>query len=307
MNVPQYYEFVNKYESIDSPAMIHASDTSLAWFFRRYYMQDVLSVIEFENLPETWDKDYFMYTLFMTGRIAVINTKKWGVIPQFCTLNGWNIYYLPSHAMIVNPLFRESINPRIGVECSLIKMQPDYGGAWDLVDYYGCLTAIEAESLAVNVFNTKLAYVFAADNQQLAESFKKLYDKIASGEPAAVAHKKLFDDEGKLKVEIFNQNIKNTFVADQINGLIQQTRADFHTKIGIPNVNIAKASGVGAAEVNANNVEAQTLAELWLDTINSGLDMTNKMFGTNIKAKLRFTERGLLDAKESNSFGNGDV
>lgn len=307
MIVPQYYEFINKCESIDSPAMIHASDTSLAWFFRRYFMQEVLSVIEFEGIPEHWDKDYFLYTLFMTGRVAVIKTKKWGVIPQFCTLNGWNIYYLPSHAMIVNPLFRESINPRIGVECSLIKMQPDYGGAWDLVDFYGCLTAIEVESLVVNVFNTKLAYVFAADNESLAASFKKLYDKIASGEPAAVAHKKLFDDEGKLKVDIFNQNIKNTFVGEQIMNLIQQTRADFHTKICVPNVNIAKASGVGSAEVNANNVEVRSLAELWLDTVNTGLNMTNKMYGTNISAKLRFIERGSTDAKESNSFGNGDL
>lgn len=307
MIVPKYYEFINKYESIDSPAIAHVSDTSLAWFFRRYFMQDVLSVIQFENIPDHWDKDYFMYTLFMTGRVAVINTKKWGVIPQFCTLNGWNIYYLPSHAMIVNPLFRESINPRIGVECSLIKMQPDYGGAWDLVDYYACLTALEAESLATNVLNTKLAYVFAAESESVAESFKKLFDEIASGKPATVAHKKLFDDEDRLKVEIFNQNIKNTFVGDLIINLMQQTRADFHTRICVPNVNIAKASGVGAAEVNANNVEVRTLGEIWLDTINDGLQMTNNMYGTDIRAKLRFVERGLENATQSDVISNGDV
>lgn len=308
MIVPQYYEFINKYDSVDSPAIVHVSDTGTAWFFRRYFMQDVLSVIEFENVPDNWDIDYFMYTLFMTGRVAVIKTRKWGVIPQYCTLNGWNIYYMPSHAMIVNPLFYSDINARIGVECSLIKMQPDFGGAWDLVDYYACLTALEAESLATNVLNTKLAYVFAAENQQVADSFKKLYDEIASGQPAAVAHKKLFDDEGRLKVEIFNQNVKNTFVGDQIDALIVRTRAEFHTKIGIPNVNIAKASGVGAAEVNANNIEAQTLAELWLDTINDGLEMTNKMFGTELKAKLRFKpERGLENATQSDVISNGDI
>ena len=142
----------------------------------------------------------------------------------------------------------------------------------------------------------------------MADSFKKLYDEIASGQPASVVHKKLFDDEGHLKVEIFNQNVKNTFIADQIQGVIQQLRAEYHTKIGIPNVNIAKASGVGAAEVNANNVEATSLAKLWLDTINNGFDITNKMYGLNLRAKLRFNqEGGQENAKSSDIINSGAI
>lgn len=307
--IPQYYEFLNIYESKDSPAIAHVNDTSLAWFFRRYFMQDVLSIIEFENIPEHWDKDYFMYTLFMIGRVAVVKTDKFGIIPQFCTLYGRNIYYLPSVAKIVNPLFRQEIDARIDIDCALIKMQPDYGGAWDLVDYYACATALACEALGVNLINSKLAYVFAAENKQMAESFKKLYDQIASGQPASVVDKKLFDDEGRLKMEIFNQNVKNTFIADQIQGVIQQLRAEFHTKIGIPNVNIAKASGVGAAEVNANNVEATSLAKLWLETIQKGLEVVKRLYGIDIKAKLRFepTEGGGENAEIIDSFDSGIV
>lgn len=307
--IPQYYEFINIYESKDSPALTHVSDNSLSWFFRRYFMQDVLSIFKWNGIPDNWDKDYFLYTLMMTGRVAVIKTDKFGVIPQFCTLYGRNIYYLPSTAKIVNPLFSREIDALIDVDCALIKMQPDYGGAWDLVEYYACATALACEALGVNLINSKLAYVFAAENKQMAESFKKLFDQIASGQPASVVDKKLFDDEGHLRMEIFNQNVKNTFIADQVQGVIQQFRAEFHTKIGIPNVNIAKASGVGAAEVNANNVEATSLAQLWLDTIKHGIGVSNKLFNTNLSVELRFKpeEGGFDDAENRNNVNSGAI
>lgn len=303
--IPQFYQMVNIYESKDSPALAHVSDTTLAWFFKRYFIQDVLSIFEFEGMPEEWNKDYFLYTLCMFGRIAVIKTNVYGVIPQYCTLSGYDIYRAPSKVLVTNPLFSKSIEARIGEDAALIKMQPDYGGAWDLVEYYASATALASEALAVNLLNSKLAYVFAAENKAVAESFKKLYDKIASGEPAAVVKDKLFDEDGRLRMEIFNQNLKNTFIAAEIQGTIQQFRAEFHTKIGIPNVNIAKASGVGAAEVNANNLEATSLAELWRETIQKGLDMVRELYGINIKVKLRFTGGGVENAESFDPFDNG--
>ena len=66
--------------------------------------------------------------------------------------------------------------------------------------------------------------------------------------------------------------------------------ARFCTEIGIPNVNIAKESGVTANEVEANNVDTRSKAQLWLETIKRGLDDTNKMFGLNLSVKFRFEE-----------------
>ena len=77
----------------------------------------------------------------------------------------------------------------------------------------------------------------------------------------------------------------------------------FNTEIGIPNVNIAKASGVSDQEVNANNIDTQSKVKLWLDTINKGLEETNKLFGLDLKCKLRFDyyEGGEADGLALNS------
>lgn len=288
--IPQYYEFIDQYNSSFSPSTVHVKNTTLQWYFRRYLTQKVMSVFKFENIPDNWDIDYFLYTLFMFGRVAVIDTDKYGVIPQFCTLHGYNVYYRPTNALITNPLIKQPLDPVIGVDCALIKMQPDYGGAWDIVTYYSDLMALAAEALGVNLVNSKLAFIFAAESKVAAETLKKLYDKIASGEPAAFIDKTLYNEDGRLMLEMFNQNLQQNYIAGNILEDMAKIDSRFNTDIGIPNVNIAKESGVSSSEVNANNIDTRAKAELWLDTINKGLDMVNYMYGKNITCKLRFKE-----------------
>ena len=64
--------------------------------------------------------------------------------------------------------------------------------------------------------------------------------------------------------------------------------ARFCTEIGIPNVNMAKASGVTDNEVEANNVDTKSKVSLWLETIKDGLNKVNDMFDLNLSVKLRF-------------------
>lgn len=288
MKLPAPYEIKDIYNSNVHPSTVHVTNTGLSWYFKRYLLQKVMSVFEFENIPDNWDLDYFRFTLFIWGHVAVVNTKQWGVIPQWCTLMGRDVYYRPTNAVISNPLIRGFTTPRIGSQCALIKMQPDYGGCWDIISYYADMLALTSEAAAVNILNSKLAYVFFAESKTVAETFKKLFDRIASGEPAAVIDKSLFSDDGRPLWEAFNQNLKNTYIAgDQLEDLAKWD-SRFNTDIGIPNVNIAKASGVSDQEVNANNIDTQSKVKLWAETIQRGLDQTNKLFGTNIKVKLRF-------------------
>ena len=295
MSLPKNYEFIDIYNSSFSPSTVHVTNTSLSWYFKKYLIQKIVSVFEFENIPEKWDIDYFTYNLFIRGFVAVIETKQFGVIPQWCTLMGRDVFYRPTNAVISNPLIKGFTTPRIGKQCSLIKMQPDYCGAWDIVSFYGDMLALCAETAGVNLVNSKLAYIFAAESKTLAESFKKLFDKIASGEPAAVVDKELFTEDGRPKWEAFNQNLKNTYIAGDILEDMAKWDSRFNTEIGIPNVNIAKQSGVSSSEINANNIDTQSKAELWLATIKRGIEQTNNLFGTNINVKLRFDNNQKVD------------
>ena len=184
VNMSYSYDFINKYNAHIKPSTVHSQDNATAAFFRRYLLQKVISVYEFKGIPETWSIDYFLYTLFVLGFVAVINTDKFGVIPQHCSLFGYDVFYRPTNVNVANPLLKGNITPRIGTECALIRLMPDYGSCWDIISYYADLLALCTESLGANLVNSKLAYVFACDNKAVAESFKKMYDQINEGNPA---------------------------------------------------------------------------------------------------------------------------
>ena len=284
------YDFINRYNAHIKPSTVHSQENATAWYFRRYLIQKVISVYEFDGVPENWNKNYFLYTLFMLGFCAVVRTDKYGVICQQCGLQGYNIYYQPTEAVISNPLLTGILTPRIGVECELVKMQPDYGSCWDIVSYYADLLALATESLAVNITNSKLAYVFACQDKTVAESFKKMFDQINEGNPAVFADKKLFDDNGDPLWTTFQNNLKQNYVAgDMLNDMLK-IDARFCTEIGIPNVNLAKKSGVTDNEVEANNIDTKSKAALWLETIQESLDKVNDMFDLNIRVKFRFDQ-----------------
>lgn len=286
------YDFINRYNSHIKPSTVHSQENATTWYFRRYLIQKILSVFEFEGIPDTWDKDYFLYGLFLGGFVGVVETDKFGVIPQAgnfnCSLAGVNVFYRPTYLVITNHLLRGVLRPRIGYECELIKMQPDYGSCWDIVTYYADLLSLATESLAVNIVNSKLAYVFACDNKTVAESFKKMYDKLNEGNPAVFADSKLFDESGEPLWTTFQNNLKQNYVAgDMLNDMVK-IDARFCTEIGIPNVNMAKNSGVTDNEVEANNIDTKSKVSLWLETIREGLEKVNEMFDLNLSVKLRF-------------------
>lgn len=301
-NVTYDYDLINLYNSNRSPSSVHCSDTVLANYFRRYLFQKVISVYEWKNLPEKWNKTFFYYVLYGFGFIAVLKTDKYGVIPQNGTFYGRDIFYQPTNVVITNPLLTGILRPRIGVECEVIKMQPDYGSCLDIVCHYADLLALTTQTYGVDLVNSKLAYVFTAQNKANAETFKKLFDRIASGEPAVVYDKNLLNSDGTPNWSTFTQNLSQNYIGDKLLDDYKKTLDMFDTEIGIPNANTQKKERMITDEVNQNNIGTQTKAELWLETMKDGCKKVNAMFGLNIDVDLRFRkELSIMD----NGFGGG--
>lgn len=296
------YDFINRYNAKIKPSTVHSTNNATTWYFRRYLIQKILSVFEIKGIPETWSKDYFLYTLFCFGFVAIVQTDKYGVIPQQCSLWGYDVFYRPTNVTIANPKLRGILQPRIGTQCALIRMQPDYGSCWDIVSYYADLLALATEALGAAMVNSKLAYVFACEDKTVAESFKKMYDQINEGNPAVFADKKLFTEEGEPLWDVFQNNLKQNYIAKDILEDMTKIDARFCTEVGIPNVNMAKESGVTDNEVEANNVDTKSKAALWLETMQAGFKQANDMFNLNLSIDWRYKE-----VKANVSLDNGNV
>jgi len=285
--IPAPYDQINIYNGTQNPSTVHVNDVALARFFQRYLLEEAISVFEFK-IPEQWDLNFFRYCLFLIGHIGVINTDKYGIICMNGMPSGMGLYYQPVKYIIANPLLQGTLQPRIGEECEVIRMQPDWSGMFDLVSFYGSMMALCAESAGINLINSKLAYVFMAKNKAMAESMKKMYDQIHSGNPAVFPDAKLFDGEGNPSWMLFNQNLQQTYIAPQIMADLHRWKNLFLTEIGIPNSNFEKSERLITNEVNANNTETSAKVNLWLDQIKDGMKRANNMFGLDLDVKLRF-------------------
>lgn len=286
-SAPYMYDYINAEVSQHSPSTVHTKNTELQRFFARYLLQKAMSVFKWD-LPETWDRDYFLYVLYGIGYIAVLNTDKYGVIPQQCGLDGYNIFYQPKRALVTNPLLKGLRSLDIGTQCTLIKLQPDYGSVMDLVGFYADMMALTAETAGVNLVNSRLSYVFFGKNKNTAESQKKLFDRVASGEPATFVDTALYDvQSGNPSWIPFQQNVGQNYIAGDALADLRKWEMMFDTDVGIPNANTDKKERLISDEVNANNVEVTSKADLWLDQLQKSFAQTSKMFGIKLGVEWR--------------------
>lgn len=284
--IPASYGKIDLYNAEFSPSTVHVKNAALQRYFRKYLLQKAISVFKW-NLPEEWDVDYFKYTLYGMGYIAVLNTNQYGVICQGGALGGYNLYYRPAYIMITNPLIKGTITANIGSDCAIIKLQPDYSSIMDIVGFYADQMALCAEALGMNLLNVKTATIFGATDKAQAESYKKMFDKVNEGNPAVVIGKNMLDDTGKPNWFPFVQNLKEQYISSDLLSDMRKIESMYDTEIGIPNANTDKKERLVTDEVNANNVETATRCELWLESIRKGIDTANAMYNLSLSVDWR--------------------
>lgn len=273
--------------------------SSAAFFmYKRYLLQKAMSVFKWE-IPDSWDEDYFLYTIYVFGCAAQFNHEKYGNIIQPCGFEGYDIYYRPTTAIITNPAFNSPVRKKIVKNWKknnpqnsaiLWHLSPDYCGIMDLVNYYAGLMANLSGAIDANAYNTRVAYLFTAKNKSIAESFKEIYDTISEGNPAVFADKQLFDEDGKPLYEMIGENVKDFYIIDKL--LLDLARIDdmFSQEVGIPNANTEKKERMIRDEVNANNFETKSKCELWLDCLKKSEELSLAVFGPENTPKVSWRE-----------------
>ena len=284
---PVYYDYKNAATAVITPSTVHVQNTALAAFFRRYLMQLAMSVYKWE-MPDHWDADYFKAVLYSYGYIGVINTDKFGVIPQQCGLGGYNVFYRPTEILIANPYIHVTRNPVINKNCVVVRFQNDYRGILDLVSYYSNQMAIAADTISVNLLNSKLSYAFAAHNKASAETLKKAYDQMASGNPMVVYDSRIKQANAGPLWEFFSQNVGQNYIADRVLADMTRLENQFKTIIGIPNANTEKRERVNTLEITSNDVATQSRAAEWLQRLQYGCQQVRDMFNVEVSVDWRF-------------------
>ena len=271
------------------PADVDGVLNTSAYYYRLYLLKKLFGRFTFKNIPDGWDEDYMLETLFMEGFFVVCDTEA-GILPLKCGLSGINVFQKPTTAVIANPVLG-TFERTIDVDCAICQLQPNYEGVYPLINRYATLLAMCDSSIAVNLMNTKAAFIFGATNKAQAETFKQLYDKISCGEPA------VFMKDGLNEENFFTMPVKQYFIADDVQLLKRKIIDEFLTEIGINNANLDKRERVTDNEIEANDDEVLANIQCWIDNISWGIEKINNMF--NLKLQFVIREFGGRRTNES--------
>lgn len=306
MTVPYFYDVVNLAQSSVQPGEIHSQNTGLVYYFRRYLMERAMSVFRWK-MPKDWEPAYVGLCVFGIGFVAIINTDKFGIIPQHGTLGGRGVFYQPTHICIANPLINSAVMPRINQDCALIRLRPDYGGIMDLINDYAEAMALTSELFSLNTLNSRLSFIFGAKDKRAADSYKKGMDELYSGKPLTVLDKTLLGDNGEPSWQLLLQNVGQNYVAGEALENIRRLECKFDNEIGIPaNLATQKKERTISAEVEANDVETYTRAALWLENLQEGCERARKMFGIELSVDWRVDPMKSFGEEDNSNVGNSE-
>lgn len=298
MGLPFSYEKINMIEGHIFPSTQKPYNNETFAYWARALFERAAFSIEL-TLPEEWETDLkglFYYWLYSRGYIGIFRSNEYGLMFQPGTLSGYDVYYRPVEFLVQNPASAEiSRSFKIGEDCEIVKICPDYAGIWDVINYYADKLAGLSLSIDLSIINTRFAKILGARNKAAAEALKKILDKVNRGEPAVIYDKNtLLTDDRTDKAAPFQEfgieHLKENYITtDQLRDL-QTVLNSFDCEIGIPTVPYEKRERMVVSEAESRKTESLARATVWVETLNSCFNSVNKKYGTNMHARLREKE-----------------
>lgn len=280
-NAPYLYGCENEYNSLHYSQGIHCSDNFLYNFFFDQLLNEAMSVFEWK-LPESWDSRFFLYNLYLKGFLGIYRDALFGVIPSQVALSGVGVFYQPTKASTVNPVTVQK-TLTIDEDIVIIKLREDYQPPLRMIGYYANLMAITAQSLGINLINSKVTNIFTASKKSVAESLKRAYDEVSSGRPAVIVDKALVD-EGALEKYSISTDLK----ARELHDELTRIHNEYLSQIGVKNSDTTKKERMVVDEVNSNSDATLLRASLWLESLQKSCKKTKELFDIEISVDWRF-------------------
>lgn len=278
IEIPCDYEGLNQYSSLRSVAGRVQNDENTRFFMRSLW-QRAISGTRFK-LPISWRraKRYFKNVLFSQGFIGVIDTPKYGKIPQICSFSGYGLFLQPVIMLVNQPLVQ--FEGTIGENCELIHLCGDYRGIWDIIEHYAIRMSIAITSVDCSLINERLSILAAGKSKAASDTLKYLYEKISAGEPFAVYDKEIKTDslsDDSEPIWTFSQDVASQYISDKLLADLDTILMQFDKEIGIAAVGEKKERMI-TDEIAMQNEDACARSSTWFENLSDSFDLCNDLF-----------------------------
>ena len=309
--MPYSFDEINLIEGTYTPSQVKTFNTAAYRYWERALFQRALSVIDITKIPDEWKgprEDFFKMILYRRGFLAVLDTPEYGLIFQPCTLSGYKgIYYEPANALITNPYANlRQTEYRIGEECEILKLTPDYMGVWDIIAYYAEKLATMDGAVNMAIINSKLAYVLGARDKSGREALAKILDKVNECQPSVIYDINLLDNQ-KDKQSPFQllelPKVKENYIVEDLLKDFNDILNKFDAAIGIPTIPYEKKERVQDTEAKLQTYDGAARSLTWIETLKSSNEVITAHYGPILDFKLHYPE----DEEVSDNASEDDI
>ena len=297
MYTPLNYDQINVLAGSYNPSPVKAYNNKTFAYWERSLFQRACSVVVSE-LPEDWTgtvKDFLYYCLFRFGYLPIFERPEVGFTFQPAGLSGYDWYYQPTTAIVSNPLLSDSLELKIGEDCELLKLTPDFIGVWDIISYYAEKLSTLDNAINMSLINNKFAFILGARNKIAGQALKKMLDKINKGEPAVIYDMKLLNDptdkEEPFQVWERKGSLKESYLTTEQLQDFQTIINSFDAEIGIPTIPYQKKERMVTSEADSRQNDSKARATIWIECLQSSADKVKKLYpDITLNFKLRYEQ-----------------
>lgn len=261
--------------------MVDVSDVADGYeYFKAFLFEKLIKIFKYENLPPTIPAQALEDYILHFGNVGVVNDSKYGLVAVPINKYGVGLYpRFEPYAIYATPLVEGS--GTIGDDVAVIKNNAYEISCKQIVERYARMLA-DAESTISNVlYNMRLPMIPAFDDDESAESYKALMVANRLGQTDAVINSSFLSNMQMFPTGATSSN-------HTINDLLT-ARADilrmFLAEIGVQTAN-EKRERMTTEEVNANSQMLLFNIRDMYDSRRDGVEMINRLYGTNITVSL---------------------
>lgn len=275
---PIYYPELNMMVGTHIPSSYHTKNTIAFDFWCRAFYERLINGLKIKT-PWSGDvKDFFNYCLYGNGFVAIFETEEYGLSFQPCNVSGYDFYYRPTNAIVTNPVFSKTF--KIGEDCEILKLTPDYLGTFDTIYYYAEKMAELDCALKISIANEKNPKIYGASSKAKAETLKKIMDKVNQGNAVQIYDNRLFknSDGEDEPLTMFGESANKEYMTDKILSDMFTIISRFDAEIGIPSVPYQKKERMVTDEANSTLIDSQSRILTWYETLTSSIETVKKLF-----------------------------
>ena len=284
------------------PSQVKGVMNDAVKFYQGLLFDEIFSVYDFK-LHDMRQLPWFRYFLFQYGSVAFIYhpaLDNWILYPY--SVKAFNYMYQPANIEVIpNGDGFKPVSGTVGVDCEIIYIKDNYFGLYELVTTYAELLAQCDKDINVNLMNANVSLAAYAKDKKEADELKEAYAKATTGQPFIVMNDALFFD-GSMKP--FFNDIKSSFIADDLQKVKRTIFNDFLTKVGIRNTNYDKRERLTTDEVNENNDETKSLVKVYFDNLAMCFERCRKVSGLEMSVKLAYNYDRPNEPEEKRSLFN---